>query len=158
MTVTLCPPSWAVSWLTVVSASSLPRPITIRLVAVCAISLIRWEETNTVRPSAARPFNRVRTHSTPSGSRPLTGSSSMRVSGSPSSAAAMPSRCPMPRENFPARCRATDERPVSSITSCTRRRPMPCVAASARRWLNADRPGWTDPASSSAPTSRSGAR
>ena len=39
----------------------------------------------------------------PSGSRPLTGSSSSSTPGSPSSAAAMPSRWPMPSENFPAR-------------------------------------------------------
>ena len=39
---------------TVVSASSRPRPITTRCSAVSAISLIRWLDTNTVRPSAAR--------------------------------------------------------------------------------------------------------
>ena len=43
----------------------------------------------------------------PSGSRPLTGSSNIRIAGSPSSAAAMPSRWPMPRENPPARLPAT---------------------------------------------------
>ena len=34
------------------SASSLPWPMTMRWSAVSAISLIRWLETNTVRPSA----------------------------------------------------------------------------------------------------------
>src|SRR6478752_1822103 len=37
---------------TVVSAISLPRPTTTRRVAVWAISLIRWEDTNTVWPPA----------------------------------------------------------------------------------------------------------
>ena len=41
-----------------ISAISRPRPITIRCSAVSAISLIRCEETNTVRPSAARPLSR----------------------------------------------------------------------------------------------------
>ena len=44
---------------TEVSAISLPCPITIRCSAVSAISLIRWEETNTVRPSAARSLQQV---------------------------------------------------------------------------------------------------
>ncbi len=39
-----------------------------------------------------------RIHRIPSGSRPLTGSSDMRTSGSPSRAAAMPSRWLMPSE------------------------------------------------------------
>ena len=38
-----------------VSASSRPRPMTIRWSAVSSISLIRWLETKTVRPSAASP-------------------------------------------------------------------------------------------------------
>ena len=67
-----------------------PRPITIRWSAVTAISLIRWLERKTVRPSEARYLTRLRTQTTPSGSRPLTGSSRMTVCGSPSSAAAMP--------------------------------------------------------------------
>ena len=90
---------------TLVSAISRPRPMTIRWSAVSAISLIRCEETKTVRPSAARPFSRLRIQWMPSGSRPLTGSSSITVCGSPSSAEAMPSRWPMPSENSPARLR-----------------------------------------------------
>ena len=44
---------------TLVSAISRPRPITIRWSAVSAISLIRCDETKTVRPSAARPLEQV---------------------------------------------------------------------------------------------------
>ena len=44
----------SISSSTVVSASSRPRPMTTRWSAVTAISLIRWLETSTVRPSAAR--------------------------------------------------------------------------------------------------------
>ena len=89
------------------SAISRPRPTTIRWSAVNAISLIRCDETNTVRPSAASPRRRLRIQWIPSGSSPLTGSSSITVCGSPSSADAIPSRCPMPSENLPARLRAT---------------------------------------------------
>ena len=41
---------------TLASAIRRPRPITIRWSAVSAISLIRCDETKTVRPSAARPL------------------------------------------------------------------------------------------------------
>ncbi len=74
-TVTAPPPARATNSSTVVSAISRPRPITTSRVAVSAISLIRCEDTNTVRPSAARPLSRFLIHSTPSGSSPLTGSS-----------------------------------------------------------------------------------
>ena len=102
------------------SASSWPRPITIRCSAVWAISLIRCEETNTVRPSAARRLSRFRTHWIPSTSRPLTGSSNITVRGSHKSAEAIPSRCPIPSENVPARLRATLSRPTISTSSRTR--------------------------------------
>jgi hypothetical protein len=59
------------------------------------------------------------------GSSPLTGSSSMITAGSPSRAAAMPSRCPMPSENPPTRLPATAVSPARSITSSTRRRGSP---------------------------------
>jgi len=49
-----------------------------------------------VRPSSASERIRSRTHRTPSGSRPFTGSSKISTSGSPSSAPAMPSRWLMP--------------------------------------------------------------
>ena len=85
------------------SAIRRPFPITMRWSAVRAISLMRWLETNTVRPSAARRRSRVRIHRMPSGSRPFTGSSHSRTGGSPSSAAASPRRWLMPSENAPAR-------------------------------------------------------
>jgi uncharacterized protein len=72
--------------------SSRPRPTTISRVAVWAISLIRCEDTNTVRPSAASALSRLRIHSTPSGSRPFTGSSKTTTFGSPSNAEATPRR------------------------------------------------------------------
>ena len=55
---------------------------------VCSTSARTWLETTTVRPSAASLRRNVRSHSIPSGSRPLAGSSRMRTSGSPRSAAA----------------------------------------------------------------------
>ena len=94
----------------------------------------------------------------PSGSRPLTGSSKSRIPGSPSSAPAMPRRCPMPSEYFPARRSATPVSPTTSSTSSTRAAGMSLVLARQRRWLRALRPGWKALASSSAPTSRSGQR
>ena len=42
-----------------VSASSRPRPMTTRWSAVSAISLIRWLETKTVRPSRGQPLHQV---------------------------------------------------------------------------------------------------
>ena len=103
------------------SARIRPRPMTTRWSAVSAISDIRWLETNTVRPSAARSRARVRTQRMPSGSSPLTGSSRTTTGGSPSSATAMPSRWPMPSENLPTRLPATASRPTRSSTSSTRR-------------------------------------
>ena len=119
---------------TLVSAISRPLPITISRVAVCAISLIRCEETKTVLPCAASSRSIPRIHRMPSTSRPLTGSSRTTVAGSPSSAAAMPSRCAMPSENLPAGRRATERSPTASMTSSTRDRRMPVVWASASRW------------------------
>ncbi|KRC95336.1 hypothetical protein ASE41_05980 [Streptomyces sp. Root264] len=139
---------------TLMSASSWPRPMTIRWSAVSAISLIRWDETNTVRPSAARAFIRLRTQRMPSGSRPLTGSSKSSTWGSPSRAAAMPSRWPMPREKPLERLRATSWRPTTPSTSSTRRAGMPDSWARLSRWLRACRPPCTALASSRAPTWR----
>ena len=112
-----------------------PRPITIRWSAVSAISLMRWLDTRMVRPSAARARMRLRTQTMPSGSSPLTGSSNISTAGSPSRAAAMPSRCPIPRENPLARRRATDSRPTISSTSFTRLAGMPLLWARHSRWL-----------------------
>ena len=138
------------------SAISRPRPMTSRWSAVSAISLIRWLETSTVRPSAASSRRNPRIQRMPSGSSPLTGSSNISTAGSPSSAAAMPSRCFMPSENPPTRAAATGQ-PGRASTSATRGLAMPLLRrrpAGARR---AVRPAWTALASSSAPTSRSGA-
>ena len=67
----------------------------------------------------------------------------------------MPSRCAMPRENFPARL-ATSASPTVASTSSTRAPGMRLLAASAARCERAVRPGWKARASSSDPTSRSG--
>ena len=69
-------------------------------------SLIRWLETSTARPCAASDRRNPRIHTMPSGSMPLNGSSIMSTGGSPSIAAAIPSRCRMPREYPPAFRRA----------------------------------------------------
>src|SRR5689334_4402705 len=140
-----------------VSAISRPLPITSRWSAVRAISLIRWLETSTVRPSAASARMRVRTQWMPSGSRPFTGSSKMRTAGSPRSAAAMPSRWLMPSERPFARRLATSSRPTVRSTSSTRPRGMPLLWARQSRWSRARRPPCTALASSRAPTSRMGA-
>ena len=115
------------------SAMRRPRPMITKWSAMSAISAMRCDETNTVRPSRARPWSSARIHRMPSGSRPFIGSSSITVSGSPRSADAMPSRWPMPSENLPAWSSATWSMPTSSITSSTRRSVIPVVAARARR-------------------------
>ena len=109
------------------------------------------------RRLAASDLIRLRIHRMPSGSSPLTGSSNIRICGSPSSAAAMPSRCRMPSENPLVRLAATSARPARPSTSSTRRRPIPLVWARPSRWSRAARPPWTAAASSSAPTSCIGA-
>ena len=132
---TVWPEARAMNSSMVQSASSWPRPITIRWSAVFCISDIRWLDTNTVRPSAASAFIRLRIHKIPSGSSPLTGSSNMSTAGSPSRVPAMPSRCDMPRENPLVRLRATSVRPTSSSTSPTRRLGRLLVWARQSRWL-----------------------
>ena len=114
-----------------------PRPMTMRRSAVWAISPMRWEEMKTMRPSAARERQIWRTQMTPSGSRPLTGSSKMRMSGSPRRAAAMPRRCPIPRLNPLTRFLATEVSPVMSRTLSTRLTGMPLDTASCVRWVRA---------------------
>lgn len=139
-----------------VSASSLPWPITIKWSAVSAISLIRWDETKIVRPSEASAFIRLRIQWMPSGSSPLTGSSNIRISGSPSSADAMPSRWPMPRENPLDFFFATALRPTMSRTSSTRLLGMRLLCARHSRLLYALRPPCIAFASRSAPMYFSG--
>ena len=93
--------------------------MTISSSAVSAISDSRWLDTSTVRPSSASRCMKVRIQTMPSGSRPLTGSSNSSISGSPSRAPAMPSRCDIPSEKAPARLPATAVRPTISRTSST---------------------------------------
>ena len=100
-----------------------------------SISDMRWLDTKTVRPSAASAFIRFLIHRMPSGSSPLTGSSNMRMAGSPSSAPAMPRRWPMPREKPFDRFLATSLRPTRSSTSLTRRAGRLLVWARQSRWL-----------------------
>ena len=114
---------------TLVSATRRPRPMTMRWSAVSSSSPIRWLETSTTRLCAASSRMRPRIHTIPSGSRPLTGSSNMSTGGSPSNAAAIPSRCRMPSERPPARRRDADARPTWSSTSFTRRFAMPLLWA-----------------------------
>src|SRR3984957_14179771 len=155
-----CPDCWELDRTnssTLVSAISRPLPITSRWSAVRAISLIRWLETSTVRPSAASARRSVLTQWMPSGSRPLIGSSKMSTAGSPSSAEAMPSRWLMPSEKPFTRRRATPSRPTRASTSSPRRRGMPLLWARHSRWSTARRPPCSALASRRAPTSRMGA-
>ena len=119
---TRSPDAAAISSSTETSASSRPLPITISWSAVPSSSLIRWLDTNTVRPSAANPRSVSRIHWIPSGSRPIVGSSRIRIGGSPRSAAATPRRCLIPSEKAPARRPAALESPTRSSTWSTRPR------------------------------------
>ena len=77
------------------------------------------------RPWAARDRRKPRIHTMPSGSMPLNGSSNISTGGSPSSAAAIPSRCRMPREYPPALRLDAEPRPACSMTSSARLAPRP---------------------------------
>ena len=138
--------SWAISrpWLMTTISST-----------VWATSESTWLERSTVRPSAARPRRKSRSQRMPSGSSPLAGSSSTRIRGSPSSAAARPSRWVMPSEKPPERRRAAPPRSTSSSSSSARDSGIPPSAASTRRWLRAVRAG-CEAASSMTPTCVSG--
>jgi hypothetical protein len=81
-----------------------------------ASSFSRWEETNTVRPSAARPPKRDRTQPMPSGSRPFGGASRMTVAGSPSRRWRCPGAGP---------CRASSDRPAGPPPRPIRERAIP---------------------------------
>ena len=117
--------------------------MTTRWSAVPSISLIRWLETSTARPSAASDRSSPRIQPMPSGSRPLTGSSKSSTGGSPSSAAAMPSRCAMPSEKPPVRRRATlveaDELEHLVDAACAAGRCWPRARAGGRARAG---PGW----------------
>ena len=86
---------------------------------------------------------KLRIQRMPSGSRPLTGSSNIRICGSPSIAAAMPSRCDMPSEKPLIRLPATSSMPVSSSTSSTRRGRQP-VGLGRRQQVGAGGPAAVD--------------
>ena len=102
------------SSLTLAWAIRRPRPMTTSSSAMPSSSLMRWLDTSTVRPSSASSRRKPRIQRIPSGSSPLTGSSSTSTGGSPSMAAAIPSRCAMPSEKPPVRLRPAAERPTSS--------------------------------------------
>nr|AWS27356.1 FunJ5 [Streptosporangium sp. KD35] len=139
-----------------VSAINLPRPMMSTWSTVWAISLIKWLDSSTVRPSEASVRIRSRAQRMPSASSPFTGSSRRTTPGSPSSAAAMPSRCRIPSEKPPMRLCATSCSPTCSSSVMILEEPMRWLRARQASWLNAVRPGCTAPASSSAPTSYSG--
>ena len=110
-------------------------------------------------PRAASDRRKPRIQTMPSGSRPLTGSSNISTGGSPSSAAAMPSRCRMPSEKPPdlapgrrAQAGLLEHLVDPAAAGCR------CDCASHSRWLRAVRPGCSAAASSSEPTWRSGWR
>src|SRR5215218_2137414 len=142
----------AISSLSGACATERPRWITTTSSAVCATSLSTWLETSTARPSAASPRRKSRSQRIPCGSRPFAGSSSTSTRGSPSSAAARPSRWRMPREYPFVRRRPSVLSSTSCSSSSTRASPIPAPRASVRRWLRPLRPGCSIPPSSSAPT------
>ena len=136
----------AISSATDRSARRRPRPITIRWSAVPSSSLMRWLDTKTVRPSAASARSVSRIHWIPSGSRPIVGSSRMRIGGSPRSAAATPRRCRIPRESARARLRRDAREPdeVQDLVDPVERDPVaPGEPAQvvARRPARVDRAG-----------------
>lgn len=133
-----------------------PRLITTTSSAVSAVSVIRWLESSTVRPAAAWSRSNCRIQRIPAGSSPFTGSSSTSTRGSPSRAAAMPSRRAIPSENVFTRPRAAPARPTRSRTSATRVRGIRLDRAIHARWSTARRSGTGPAPSSSAPTVRNG--
>src|ERR1700722_18671396 len=108
----------------------------------------------TVLPSAASDRMKVRIQMMPSGANPVTGSSNIRICGSPRSAAAMPRRWLIPRENPLLRFPATSDRPTTARTSSTRRRGMSLVWARLSRWLRAVRRGVRHSADRDGPAGR----
>src|SRR4029450_12502617 len=79
---------------------------------VWATSARTWLETSTVRPWSASWRSKPRSQWTPSGSRPLAGSSRISTWGSPSRAVASPRRWRMPSEKPPTRRRAAPGGPA----------------------------------------------
>ena len=116
------------------SAISLPRPMTIRWSAVMRHLAHQVAGDEDGAALAARCCMKLRIHRMPSGSSPLTGSSNISTCGSPSSAAAIPSRWRhAEREPLDPLARHRRSCPVSSSTSPTRSRGMPLLWASAEQ-------------------------
>ncbi len=86
-----------------IEACLMTRPwwITTTSSTVWAISASTWLDTSTVLPAAAVSRITPRSQRMPAGSRPFAGSSSTRIRGSPSRAAASPMRWRMPIEYLP---------------------------------------------------------
>ena len=118
-------PAWEASSARVVCSTSFPCETMTTSSTVSSISDRRWDETSTACPIEAWWRMNVRSHWIPCGSRPLDGSSRMRISGSPSRAVASWSRWRIPRENLPTRRRATSDSPTSSRVSSTLVSGMP---------------------------------
>ena len=102
-------------------ASTRPSPMTTISSAVWATSASTWLESSTVPPAAAKSRSVCRSQRMPSGSSPLDGSSSTRISGSPSSAPARPRRWRMPWEKPPMRRLAASASPTWSSTAADAR-------------------------------------
>src|ERR1700760_3208989 len=110
--------------------------------ATASTSASRCEESSTVPPRSAKLRSSPRIQRMPSGSRPLAGSSSIRTSGSPSSAWAKPRRWRMPSEYLPTRRRAAvSSRPTSFSSASTRCAGTPMVWADTESASRARRPG-----------------
>jgi hypothetical protein len=88
----------ALSSNSLVRPSNSRRPISIitSQSQICSSSASTWEETTTERSGLASRPSTLRISALPTGSSPFVGSSSSSRWGSPSSAAAIPSRCFMP--------------------------------------------------------------
>ena len=90
------------------SAISRPRPTMTKCSAVSAISLIRCDETNTVRPSAGEVLEQVADPEDALGVEAVDRLvEHQRLAGRRAARTAMPSRWPMPSEKPPARRSAT---------------------------------------------------
>jgi len=109
-----------------------------------------------VRPSWARFLRKVRSQAIPMGSKPLEGSSSTKISGSPSNAVASERRCFIPRENSLTFFGATSNNSTSSSTSSARASGIPAAAAIISKFLMALKEGLYPPDSITAPTCRIG--
>ena len=151
------PPLRATKSATLVSAMSRPRPMTTSRSAVSDISLIRWLDTSTVRPSAGQVPEEVADPTDALGIEAVDrlveeehpGVTQQR--GGDAQALGHPQR-----ELARPAGRPPSVRPTWSRTSSTRPAGMSLASASQRRWLRAVRAGWNALASSRRPTSRRG--